>query len=275
MARLPNFFLAGFQKCATTWLHHCLQEHPAVFVPPVHGIYFFDINYHKGIDWYRRFYEDQESELVVGDTTVAYARLPWVASRIAEFNPDAKIILCMRNPIERAYSHYWHEKRSGRISYDFGEVLTNIDVFQDWVVTGFYARHIEPFLKHFEAERILYVLNDDVERRPDETLEGLYGFLDVESGFRPRILTERVNRAWSRAVPFGARIPKRGLRARVWWRWGAPARPPGGAPSEYAGGMPEEIFDELVKIFRPEVRRLSDLLERDLGSWLEPGGRGA
>ena len=109
------FFLAGFQNCATTWLHRCLEEHPQIFVPNVDMVHYYDMNYHRGRDWYEKFYQSYNQEQMRGDTTVSYARSELAIKRIAKTNSNAKIILSLRNPITRAFSHYWHEKKKGKI----------------------------------------------------------------------------------------------------------------------------------------------------------------
>jgi hypothetical protein len=278
--RLPNFFVAGFQKCATTWLHHCLLEHPQIFVPELHMLHFFDIHYERGFEWYRSFFKDANHAVRIGDTTVSYARDPNAAKRISEFDPNVLIIFCLRHPIERAFSHYWHEKKKGKIAFRFEELFENYDLFNDWVRPGFYAEHINRFYEYFPKNQMLILLVDDIESNPLDVIRQMYIFLEVDAEFQPPSLKKRVNKAWfkpssaqkivtsigNKVHHTGRFIPKTikemikrtGLKPS----WLINPR------SEYDLGMPAHIREQLLNIFRPEVKNLSNILQRDLNRWL-------
>jgi len=119
LSGLPNFFLGGCQKTASTWLYRCFREHPEIYVPENDATHYFTMNYFQGLDWYRKIYQNNSGEKVIGDTTPSYIRDFYAPARIAKYNPQAKIIFTFRNPIDRAFSHYWHEKKKEKSPLNF------------------------------------------------------------------------------------------------------------------------------------------------------------
>ena len=103
---LPNFLIIGAVRCATGWISQCLREHPDIFMAS-DETHFFDENYEKGLDWWEQIYFDTwKSEKAVGEKTANYIFEPSVPARIASFSSDVKLICCLRDPIDRMYSHY-------------------------------------------------------------------------------------------------------------------------------------------------------------------------
>jgi len=126
-----NLFICGFQKCGSTWLNEILKQHPNVLVPNQKEIHFFDIHYAKGIEFYSQFFMNYSIQKIIVDNTTSYARDPLAPKRIYNYNPKSKIVFLIRNPIDRAFSHYWHEKRKLKINFKFEEFYLlnfNIDV---------------------------------------------------------------------------------------------------------------------------------------------------
>ena len=121
--RSVDVFHIGPQKAATTWVYRCLEEHLSIACPPTGSIHYYDIFYARGQDWYAQFFEEARPDQLLIDPTYTYIRSPWAPRRIVKDSPNAKIIFCLRNPIERAFSHYWHEKKKGKIAFDFEEGL--------------------------------------------------------------------------------------------------------------------------------------------------------
>ncbi len=269
-ARLPTFFVAGFQKCATTWLHDCLGEHPQVYVPERHMLHFFDIHFESGVDWYREHYRAASGALAIGDTTASYGRASLAPERIAEYAPHAKLVFALRNPVDRAFSHYWHEKKKGRFDFAFEEVFSNYDLFDSWVVTGFYHLHLRRFLEQFSRDQILVLVTEEIAADPEAALKGLYGFLGVDPAFRPRIAHQRSNRAHGPAAAgrdsAGTRIRER--LARALGPLGRASR-----PSEYELGVPADARRALQAIFAPHNRALEACLGRSFDPWPRGDGR--
>ena len=170
-----NLFLAGIAKSGTTWLYHCFDEHPEILVPDKDAIHYFNLNYHKGDDWYHKWFQARGGERIICDPTPSYMRGSEVAARIHGYNPEAKFLFALRNPVERAFSHYWHQKRKGRINFEFTDVLYyngvgNYDLYDIWIRPGFYNDQLTSFFELFNKERIKVVLFDHLKADPSAFL---------------------------------------------------------------------------------------------------------
>jgi DNA-binding transcriptional ArsR family regulator len=275
--REVDVFHIGPQKAATTWIYRCFREHPAVACPPTGAIHYYDIFYAKGEDWYARHFKAARSNQLTFDPTFTYIRSPWAPRRIAADNPDAKIICFLRNPVDRAFSHYWHEKKKGKITFEFGEVLENYDLFSSWIEPGFYAEHLERYLKHFSRDQLLCLPFRLLKRDDEEFLRRILTFIDVDPSFQPSWLGEKANEAGGRRTFTNAawrRVRRRLERvgqgelvesvenAPVVGRWVRDR-------DEYEEGMDEAVRRELLEICEPEVRRIERLLSLNLEHWLQ------
>jgi hypothetical protein len=276
----PTYVGIGAQKCASTWLHRILAEHPEVAVPVSKEIDFFSWHYDRGYQWYERYFAtDKPAARQRGEISPSYFCEPSVPARIARYAPDARILLSLRDPVERALSNHRHEVREGHLLGDlsFEAGLANNPMY---VEQGLYATHLRRWLEHFPREQLLVVLMDDVEQRPEEVCRTVYRFLGVDDGFVPAGLRERYNRSYaSRArwlavakdrVYAATRAP--GLR----WAWGAAAglglrrayRSLNEVPSEVVIPPPRpDTLAQLRRRFDPELRELEPLLGRSLEAW--------
>jgi hypothetical protein len=129
---LPDMIIIGAMKCGTTSLFRYLEEHPDFFPPKSKEIHYFDSNFDKGLDWYRRQFPTNVRRLkcrlmgqriITGEASPYYMFHPHAMGRIASILPKVKLIVLLRNPVDRAYSHYHNEIKHGRESLTFGEAL--------------------------------------------------------------------------------------------------------------------------------------------------------
>src|SRR6266700_8386700 len=102
----PNFLILGPPKCASTSLHYYLGQHPDIYTSKIKETNFFSLQYQKGIAYYCNFFADAINKRAIGEATPSYAFLPYVAERIKNHFPDIKLILCFRDPAERAFSSW-------------------------------------------------------------------------------------------------------------------------------------------------------------------------
>lgn len=107
--KLPDFIIIGAQKCGTTSLFNYLSKHPDVSLPEEKEIHFFDKFYNKGINWYKKNFLNDG--MLTGEATPYYIYHPHVTVRISSCCPNAKLIVMLRNPIDRAYSNFSMEKQ--------------------------------------------------------------------------------------------------------------------------------------------------------------------
>ncbi len=114
---LPSFLLVGGQRCGTTSLFEALAQHPAVHRPPGRkGIHYFDVSYHHGMAWYRGHFPlaiRPPSRAITGESSPYYMFHPLAAERIARDLPGVKLVVALRDPVERAYSAHAHELARG------------------------------------------------------------------------------------------------------------------------------------------------------------------
>ena len=153
---LPTFLCIGAQRAGTTWLHNLLASHPRVYVPTRRKeIHYYDWYYHRGLNWYRSFFPHQnqaQKYAALGEVTPDYLYESEAPKRIAETNPEIKLIVMLRNPIDRAFSHYRLLVRDYNCTTSFRDIIReNGDVVQ----RGFYSRYLKPFRQVFGPGRIL------------------------------------------------------------------------------------------------------------------------
>lgn len=133
---IPSFVIIGAQRCGTTSLFNYLIQHPFIRKPLYKEIHFFDNYngaYHLGTKWYRGHFpidnfpfikkDNSATRVITGEATPYYMYHPWCPRRIKDVLPDAKIIALLRNPVDRAYSHYQHSVRQGYETFSFEEAI--------------------------------------------------------------------------------------------------------------------------------------------------------
>jgi Sulfotransferase domain len=130
--RLPDFIIAGAQKSGTTSLWAYLSEHPEVEPPMTKEMSFFDVNFHRGLNWYRMHFpldigarpsDGESAKHLTGESTAYYMFHPLAPARIAQTLPETKIILLLRNPVSRAFSHYQLKLRRRQETLTFEEAI--------------------------------------------------------------------------------------------------------------------------------------------------------
>ena len=107
--KLPNFLCIGAERSGTTWLYEVLKIHPEVYLYPyIKEINFFSEHYQKGLNWYKQFFNGsrKSSYKAIGDISPQYFHEKEAASRIAQDLPNIRLILFLRNPVNRAFSEY-------------------------------------------------------------------------------------------------------------------------------------------------------------------------
>ena len=111
--RLPHFLGLGVQKGGTTSLQRLLEQHPNVFLPRAKELHYFSLHYAKGEAWYKTHFEAAGAKQLCGEITPYYVFHPEVHKRVAQLLPKAKLIVLLRDPVDRALSQYFHSKRLG------------------------------------------------------------------------------------------------------------------------------------------------------------------
>ena len=196
MNRLPTYLIAGAMRSGTTALNSYLREHPDVAVSSTKEVHFFDSFYDRGVEWYREQFPHSESARAVGEATPNYMFSTTALDRIKQTLPDVKLVVMLRNPIDRAYSHYWHDKARGKTEGDFGEnVKREMDGDQglNYIARGRYRAQIEHILERFPPTALHVEVFEDMVDRPDDLYASVCRFIGVDHSFRPESLGAPVN----------------------------------------------------------------------------------
>lgn len=195
----PNFFIVGTPKAGTTSLFHYLESHPEVFVPKIKEPHFFSSPEVKNTYYKTKIIDNQETYnslftsdnpyKAIGDFSSSYLFNNNSAKRIKSFNPKAKIIIVLRNPVERALSHYLMDFSLGYINVPLLDVINNKKqykaFYQQYIELGFYSKQIEAYKQHFSSSQIKILLSDNLYTNTNAVLEELFGFIGVSKSFKP------------------------------------------------------------------------------------------
>ena len=185
-----SFLVVGAQKSGTTALYHYLRTHPELFLPPQKELEFFsrDEFYEKGVDWYlcKHFARARASQ-VAGEVSPQYMFEPGkTAARIRWAFPDIKLVMVLRNPIDRAFSHYRMAVRRFGESRSFDAAIADAlngagsrDVRQDYLRLGEYGRALHEYLVHFPLNVIKIVFTEELKLCPRRVMSSIFTFLDV------------------------------------------------------------------------------------------------
>jgi hypothetical protein len=207
---LPHFIIAGVPKCGTTALHRYLLAHPQVAAPARNEIGFFSDKYSAGLDWYRanfrlRTRSCREADysgtgIITGEHTPAYAIHPLAAERIAATLPHVRIIILLRDPVDRAYSHYQHEFRCGHERLGFRDALaaepgrTALEVDRMRSEPGYrsseYVRHayldqgiyrpmLERIFRHLDRSRVMVIKSERLFADAQGVYDEVLAFLSL------------------------------------------------------------------------------------------------
>jgi hypothetical protein len=182
--RLPDVIGIGVRRCGSSWIHAVLNSHPDIGKPKS-GLHFFSQNEERGLNWYTNEMKPFVDRKLLIEFSVSYLYPEYchiAAARIRQLVPDASLFLCVRNPVERAYSDYLRSIRVGEIeaSISFEEVIEKQPVYLD---RSRYASLLEPYLDSFPIEKIKVLLYEDLESDPIEFAGNLSKFLSLPPTF--------------------------------------------------------------------------------------------
>jgi sulfotransferase family protein len=269
---LPNFLIVGAPKAGTTSIAAYLDGHPDVFIAREKEVHFFDQHFENGPDWYRGRFEGAQGERAVGEASPTYMnRDEWVA-RMAELLPDAKLIAVLRNPVDRAYSHYWwmralYERRT------FAEgARAEMSGAEDpprfgYLAEGRYVEHLERLCRWYPRTSLAVVILEEMRRAPEEGFSALCRFLDIDDSVKPAVLGAVMNRAYRLRFP---RLRVEMMRFHAWDRlprgWAERIDLWNRVPFSYPP-MDPEIRSELEAYFSRYNAALEAWLGRALPVW--------
>ncbi|MGE4313714.1 MAG: sulfotransferase [Pseudobdellovibrionaceae bacterium] len=262
MSKKPvSFFYLGPPKTASIWLFECLKNHPEISATDHSETNFFDMHFHKGVRWYDDLFLKKDGLRI--DCTPTYINSLQALERILDYNPDAKFAYGLRNPVDRAFSGYWHVRRTGQINYTFSEILDTYVWFRAWVEPGLISPQIRWLEKMIGKDRLLPILFEDVKNRPEDLLKEVYRFMGVDENY----VTAQARK------PVNVARPKTHLLSRlshhIVGEAGARHLRHLSGKREYVEGIPADFREKLNALCAPEIEELSKITGRDLNFWLD------
>ena len=177
MNRLPNFLYVGPDKAGSSWLHEMLLKHPDVYLSPAKDLYYFDRYYDRGLAWYASQFRDARDETIVGEVCQDYLFHPQAADRIHETLGPVRVMVSLRDPVERAWSSYLYARKHGIWPEPFGEALQTRPELLDH---GRYATGLDRFLQRLPREMVHVALFDDLTSDPQAFIDSVTGFLGID-----------------------------------------------------------------------------------------------
>jgi hypothetical protein len=264
---MPNFLYIGTSKAGSTWLFNALAVHPEVFLASNKGLYYFDTHFDKGADWYLDHFTGASDRPAVGEISHSYLSSPEAPARIEQLNPRMRLLVCLREPVDRAFSDYLDLVKNGQFDGPFDAAL---EQFPRLVDRGRYATHLRRYLEHFPRELLCVQLFDDLKANAQAYADSVFDFLQVDRIELPAAALKRrmpagkprnaalaaAAKAASRAVK---RLGLRRLRSRV--KRSVALREALYQP--YSSDRPTAdptVAAGLRQVFAPEVEALDELL---------------
>lgn len=298
---MPNFLVIGAGKAGTTSIDLYLQEHPQVYMSPVKEPNFFAlegekinfqgpkaenlINSWSVNDWekYLELFKGVKDEKAIGETSPLYLYSPKAPERIRHYIPNVKLIVILRNPVERAFSAYVYLLGEGRESFkDFAQALSQeekrINANWEWIWhyqnLGFYYTQLQRYFDIFDRNQIRVYLFEELNNNPVGLLQDIFQFIAVDDRFVPNTsMKAKVSRVTKNrflqnflekpnlikdilrlVIPANIRKP---MAAKTYRK--NISEPPKLSP---------EIRKQLIQVYWEDILQLQDLIQLDLSKWL-------
>ena len=268
--RLPQFVIIGAVKGATTWIHNQLQHNPAIFLPGPEPHY-FSSEHDRGLDHYSRLFADARSGQMIGEKSADYLAHPHAARRMAAVMPEAKLVVQLRNPVDRAYSDYKMLYRRGTVTgppeaYLDGHACDQPRFLRD----GLYAEHLARWLDHFDRKQLQVLLFEEVKAAPTDVVAAVCRHIGAPYHFSTEVGSRPRNDSSAHFLPLPVRTvlapfkqaarPLRGKAAfegvrRVFAR---EIRYP---------ALPEPLRARMADYYARDIDALERLIGRDLSGW--------
>jgi sulfotransferase family protein len=285
--KLPTFIVVGAQRAGTTYLAQLLSSHPDVYMAPGETHYFTRAGADRTqaeLREYSAFFEGAGDQAAVGEKTPSYLYFPWVPEMIARHLPGVKLIVLLRDPIKRAYSHYWRTVRVGREPLSFRralaaepERLTQSHMhrvqysYQD---RGRYVPQLRRYLNVFPRAQLHLEVTEDMHADPRATLSRVTAFLGLPEPGDVELPTDDINHAsvprWLGGYRTLTRLDLRWQNRQVLRAFASAAR---GLRDRIPGAdrpyppMAEATKRQLAEVFRDDATRVGAALRRDLHEW--------
>ena len=308
----PDFFIVGAAKAGTTSLYHYLASHPDVYMSPVKEPHFFATDivmenlgekvkrdlkqqdtekfisdgmqgtlhraYIRDRELYQKLFANAQAAKITGEASPSYLYSATAATAIFAYNPAAKIIIILRNPAERAYSHYLMDRRIGFTNDGFATALNKDgqSPYKTWgassnyIELGMYYEQVKRYFEIFPKNQIFVLLQEDLKKDPLVMMKALFRFLVISEQHLPNF-SKKHNEAVVPRYPFVSRI----LESKIYSWIGASMKnnPMKQQIKKIFFKEPDyemkdnEVIRKLKLLYQHDIEKLSVLLNRDLSLW--------
>ena len=280
-----DFVGVGTSRSGTTWIAKCLQEHPEICTPTWKEVHFFDHdhNYKRGLGFYKTFFKNYEDK-ITGEFCPEYIFEEKALKRIKEDYPDTKILISLRNPIERAFSHFLYVKRKNVGIKDFGELFT--EDRRHIIEQSAYYKYLQNIYKYFDKEKVLIVIHDDHKKDAEAFIQNIYSFLGVNNTFVPGSLLREINKSKNLNFKFNwfEKLFSGRLRKKKYFFWRVLIKllksfkiadllnylrnaNSAGDTKEEKEVLLESYKKKLWELYKCDIEKLEILLGRSLNDW--------
>ena len=197
---LPNFIIGGAPKAGTTSLYKYLSVHPEIFMSSPKEVNYFSNNeikaqglYYnsfmvKELAEYQKLFDKVINEKAIGEASVSYLFYPKTPQKIKKIIPDVKIIIILRNPLERGYSHYLMDYKLGLVKLPYDQIVYRksnhkyIDLYyQQYVELGLYYEQVRRYIDIFGETNVKIILNEDMNKDTKSVVKEILEYLGVSS----------------------------------------------------------------------------------------------
>ncbi len=298
MNNLINFMVIGAVKAGTTSIYEYLNEHPQIYMSPIKETKFFQWdgetrkffgpldqkiyeNSIKSFEDYQSLFQKVRGEIAIGEASPSYLYNKFVPKRIYQRFPNVKMIVILRQPTERAFSHYLHTKWLGYEPLSFTEALAQEEtrIKNNWGPSwhykqqGFYYQQLKNYFSVFDRQQIKIYLFDDLKANSIEVIENMYSFLGVDSKFIPntsqkynvryfpknQVVSNLINQP-NFAKHILKKVMPKNLRTKL--------NSFISQKNRFKPELDRQTKEELNKLYSEDILNLQELLQKDLSTWL-------
>ncbi|MEA3497153.1 MAG: sulfotransferase [Bacteroidota bacterium] len=304
--KYPNFLIIGAGKSGTTSVYNYLKQHPDVFMSPVKEPDFFALEGQAPIDpkddpeqlyyypWatyklsdYKKLFENVKNEKAVGEASTMYLYKQDTHLRIKKYAADVKMIAIFRDPVKRLYSRYLHLARENRLpSENFNDAFDRNSIWwrrDDLVQEGFFYSHLKKYFDTFDRSQFKILLHEDLINDSKGVIKSIYQFLEIDDSFKPRTdirynesgfvknklkdmiigqesiirkSVEKISPKLVQKIRSSASMQKIVTKAR--------------SKNLEKPKLQAEIRKRMInEIYKEEILKFQDLIDRNLSKWLE------
>ncbi len=290
---LPNFLITGAMKAGTTSLYNYLNQHPAIFMSPNKEPGYMSFGdtvncketkklFPNRVCSYRDYellFQQVRDEKAIGEATTSYLDCLRAPARIKELLPNVKLIAILRDPAERAYSHFLYNKKMFveelptleiALKEERNRVIDKFGYRYKYLGKGFYFKQLSYYLKFFKEGQFKILLFDDLKNEPIKLLQEIFTFLEVDETFEPDIsIKYNTSGVWRNDAiksflkqwhTLRLLVEKRVSPRIVSYLGRIIMKPQNCNPS---------LRREMIRQYRPDILQLQHLIQRDLSTWLQ------